>query len=65
VHIPKEQRNKLDFKSYTGYMVGYASNSKVYRILLDNDKASTDVIFDEGPSILPPRPLRPRTTPFR
>ena len=51
-HIPKEKRNKLDFKSYAGYLVGYAFNSKGYRILLDNNVIveSRDVIFDESPS---------------
>ena len=52
VHIPKEKRNKLDFKSIPGYMIGYSVNSKGYRILLDNQTVivSRDVIFNESPS---------------
>jgi hypothetical protein len=52
VHIPKEKRNKLDFKSIPGYMIGYSANTKGYRILLDNQTVmvSRDVIFDESPS---------------
>ena len=52
VHIPKQKRDKLDFKSYTGYMIGYSLNSKGYRILCDDNTVvnSRDVIFDEGPT---------------
>ena len=52
VHIPREKRNKLDFKSQPGYMVGYSINGKGYRILLEDNTVvdSRDVIFDESPS---------------
>ena len=51
VHIPKAQRQKLDPVSIKGIMVGYAADSKAYRILLDNTKkivVSRDVTFDES-----------------
>jgi transposase InsO family protein len=49
VHIPKEKRNKLDFKGAPGHMVGYSINSKGYRILMEGNYVidSRDVIFDE------------------
>jgi len=49
VHTPKALRRKLDPVSVKGIMVGYAADSKAYRILLDNNKIviSRDVIFDE------------------
>ena len=50
VHIPKEKRNKLDFKGAPGHMVGYSINSKGYRILMEGNYVidSRDVIFDEN-----------------
>ena len=49
VHVSKEKRRKLDFKSLNGIMVGYAPYSKGYRILLSNGQViiSRDVVFDE------------------
>ena len=32
VHIPKDERQKLDSKSSKGVFVGYASESKAYRV---------------------------------
>jgi hypothetical protein len=48
VHIPKEKRNKLDFKGAPGHMVGYSINSKGYRILMEGNYVidSRDVIFE-------------------
>src|SRR5947209_362323 len=37
VYVPKEKRHKLDDRSTRGIMVGYAANTKGYRILLEND----------------------------
>lgn len=50
VHIPKENRTKLDFKGAPGRMVGYSINSKGYRILMDGNYVidSRDVLFDES-----------------
>ena len=49
VHVPSELRRKLDFKSEVGYMVGYAANSKGWRIWAGGDAItiSRDVYFDE------------------
>jgi transposase InsO family protein len=50
VHIPKEKRSKLDFKSEEGVMVGYGyPSTKGYRILMPDGSVTTsrDVIFDE------------------
>jgi transposase InsO family protein len=49
VHIPTELRRKLDFKSETGYMVGYAPYSKGYRVWVGGDAitVSRDVYIDE------------------
>jgi hypothetical protein len=51
VHIPDQQRKKLDPKSQVGFMVGYAPDSKGYRIYLGKGKVITsrDVVFDERP----------------
>ena len=50
VYVPKEKRHKLDDRSTRGIMVGYAGNTKGYRILLENDTVveGRDVIFDES-----------------
>ncbi len=50
VYIPKEKRHKLDDHSTRGIMVGYAANTKGYRVLLEDDSVviGRDVIFDEG-----------------
>ena len=50
VHVPKEQRRKLDARSQRGIMIGYAADCKGYRILLDSGRVavSRDVLFDEG-----------------
>ena len=50
-HIPKAQRQKLDPVSIKGIMVGYAADSKAYRIMLDDTKKtiiSRDVTFEES-----------------
>lgn len=49
-HIPKEKRNKLDPVSERGIMVGYARDSKGYRLLMPDNTVSIrrDVIFDES-----------------
>lgn len=49
-HIPKEQRRKLDVKAKELRFVGYAENSKAYRLLhvtTDRIIISRDVIFIE------------------
>ena len=54
VHVPKEKRSKLDFKSEAGIMVGYGSPStKGYRIFMPDGGivVSRDVIFDESKGI--------------
>ena len=50
VYVPKEKRHKLDDRSTRGIMVGYAANTKGYRILLENDSVviDRDVIFDQN-----------------
>jgi len=51
VLTPKQLRRKLDPVSQPGVMVGYAVNSKGYRILLDNSNKiveSRDVVFNEA-----------------
>jgi transposase InsO family protein len=52
IHIPSELRRKLDFKSEVGYMVGYAANSKGWRVWVGNNDitVSRDVYFDERPT---------------
>jgi hypothetical protein len=49
VHIPAQLRRKLDSVSQPGIMIGYAANSKAYRILLDSGRVveSRDVVFAE------------------
>ena len=50
VHIPKQFRRKLDSLSSPGIFIGYAANSKAYRVLLDDGKITVtrDVTFDEA-----------------
>ncbi|MCO5613533.1 hypothetical protein L7F22_067810 [Adiantum nelumboides] len=72
VHIPKEKRQKLDFKSRKLLFLGYSAESDAYRLYDPDTKTTTvsrDVVFDEsfitfaeGPaaqpiSILPPPSL--------
>ncbi|MCO5614741.1 hypothetical protein L7F22_069025 [Adiantum nelumboides] len=51
VHIPKEKRQKLDFKSRKLLFLGYSAESDAYR-LYDPDTMTTtvsrDVVFDES-----------------
>ena len=50
VHVPKSQRQKLDAVSKKGVFVGYAADSKAYRVLMDDTHKiviSRDVTFDE------------------
>lgn len=56
VHVPKEKRTKLDFKSETGFMVGYGINTKGYRIYMGGSRVVTarDVVFDERPANIKP-----------
>ena len=51
-HVPAQLRKKLDNKSQRGIMVGYAPDTKGYRILLEDASitVSRDVMFDEGSS---------------
>ena len=48
-HVPSSLRTKLDTVSEPGRFIGYASNSKGYKILLDNGTLtiSRDITFDE------------------
>jgi transposase InsO family protein len=50
-HVPKEKRNKLDAVSRPGRVVGYSTNAKAYRILLEEGgvlEAACSVVFDES-----------------
>ncbi|UYV60529.1 hypothetical protein LAZ67_1001422 [Cordylochernes scorpioides] len=50
VHVPDENRRKLDAKSEKGILVGYCSNKDGYRIWMPNSNkvvTSRDVIFKE------------------
>jgi hypothetical protein len=50
VLVPKELRRKLDPVSQKGVMVGYATDSKAYRVLLNDGRKvviGRDVVFDE------------------
>jgi transposase InsO family protein len=49
-HLPKERRTKLDDKAVRGLMVGYATATKGYRILMPDNSVITsrDVVFNEG-----------------
>ena len=53
VHIPEHQRDKLSSRSIQGKMIGYASNSKGWRILLPDSsiKQSRNVVFEEAPLV--------------
>ena len=48
VHVPKELRRKLEPVSREGVFIGYAPNSKAYRILTDDGNVliSRNVSFD-------------------
>jgi len=50
VHVPKEQRNKLDSKTLACLFLGFDSESKAFRLYDQNRKKvliSCDVVFDE------------------
>ena len=53
-HVPDQLRRKLDSKAQRGVMVGYAVDTKGYRILLDRGGVviSRDVVFDEGSPVV-------------
>ena len=54
VHIPKDEREKLDSKSKKCILLGYGSTTKGYRLYnLDTKKVfhSRDVVFDECQSV--------------
>ena len=48
--FPREKRQKLVKRNICGVMVGYAADTKGYRILLEDHTViiSRNVIFDEG-----------------
>ncbi|MCO5609631.1 hypothetical protein L7F22_063861 [Adiantum nelumboides] len=51
VHIPKEKRQKLDFKSRKLLFLGYSAESDAYRLYDPDTKTTTvspDVVFDES-----------------
>jgi hypothetical protein len=51
VHVPKENKTKLDPSGKNGIFVGYNDTSKAYKIyILDHEKVeiSRDVTFDES-----------------
>ena len=49
VHRPRQRRKKLDNKAQKGIFVGYATDSKAYRVLVDGKIIeSRDVTFDEA-----------------
>lgn len=66
-HIPAALRNKLDTVSEPGRFIGYPTNTKGYKILLDNGTIviSRDVTFNETSPHLPetnlPKPNLPKT----
>jgi hypothetical protein len=50
VHVPDQQRKKLDDKSWRGFFLGMSQESKAYRLYNPNTKkvvVSRDVSFDE------------------
>jgi len=49
--VPDQLRRKLDPKAERGVMVGYATHTKGYRILMEDGNIiiSRDVVFDENP----------------
>jgi hypothetical protein len=61
-HIPTALRSKLDAVSEPGRFIGYPTNTKGYKILLDNGSIviSRDVTFNEASSNLP-KPILPET----
>ncbi|MCO5581878.1 hypothetical protein L7F22_035767 [Adiantum nelumboides] len=51
VHIPKEKRQKLDFKSMKLLFLGYSAKSDAYRLYDPDTRTTTvspDVVFDES-----------------
>jgi hypothetical protein len=56
VVIPKEKRTKLDEVSQPGRLVGYATGSKAYRVLVNGSDVivSRDVYFDESLTAVQP-----------
>ncbi|MCO5547266.1 hypothetical protein L7F22_000713 [Adiantum nelumboides] len=51
VHIPKEKRQKLDFKSRKLLFLGYSAESNAYRLYDPDTRTTTvsrDVVFDES-----------------
>ncbi len=48
-HVPKQLRHKLEAHTQKGIFIGYAEQSKAYRVLLDSGKVqeTKDVIFVE------------------
>jgi len=57
VHVPKQLRKKLDPTSRKGVFVGYESDSKAYKVLVDGKVVvSRDVRFDETfvPAVVQP-----------
>ncbi|MCO5550055.1 hypothetical protein L7F22_003534 [Adiantum nelumboides] len=51
VHIPKEKRQKLDFKSRKLLFLGYSTESDAYRLYDPDTRTTTvsrDVVFDES-----------------
>ncbi|MCO5613105.1 hypothetical protein L7F22_067379 [Adiantum nelumboides] len=51
VHIPKEKRQKLDFKSRKLLFLGYSAESDAYRLYDPDTRTTTvsrDVVFDES-----------------
>ncbi|MCO5567662.1 hypothetical protein L7F22_021356 [Adiantum nelumboides] len=51
VHIPKEKRRKLDFKSRKLLFLGYSAESDAYRLYDPDTRTTTvsrDVVFDES-----------------
>ena len=50
IQVPDQLRRKLDSKAQRGVMIGYAVNTKGYRVLMPDGqiRISRDVIFDES-----------------
>jgi hypothetical protein len=51
VHVPKEKRNKLDYRATPGIFIGYSISTKqyfVYDPLANMLHCSRDVVFREG-----------------
>jgi hypothetical protein len=64
-HVPDKLRKKLDSKALRGVMVGYATNTKGYRIMLDDGTVivSRDVLFDEGRLVVAADTAQPTASP--